>query len=516
MATNAAVLALIHGGVVQFAARQYFFKTTVNITNHSITIQGATVGLAPYDNGTNLINGTQIFGTNGVNGFYANNVSYFTIKNLNIGLLTGASVACVGVKLYTFLGKVINVRVVNYSTSIYTWGSTDTYVKDCYLGGVSITVSPFIGIDIDGTSHAQNASVYIDNTIAGGSFSGMGIGYYLHGNRISDVHFTNDEADGQTYGFQIDGAAGLDAGYSEDIFIQNCVADGSVVTSYYVNAVNGTSMVNISDSWGAGGTNGVYVANSSGINITGNQFYGMANGVYLLTSSGCVVARNTLNYVTSNGVYLGNSPYNTVSENVINEKSAAGANAVNLVQGSSYSVISSNIAQGPAGAFTYGYAVAANCDYSSIVANSVSTGSATYPFVLNELLGNPNLSHMNTGEGYQSFTTTSTGYSVYPSSGMAYLRQGKLVTISYTANSAGTSNATTVTMTLPFAANSNAGVQLFPCEVMDNGAVQTAPGLVSIAQGSNIATIYKTYGNGGWTNLGTKYILGMTFTYLTN
>ena len=51
---------------------------------------------------------------------------------------------------------------------------------------------------------------------------------------------------------------------------------------------------------------------------------------------------------------------------------------------------------------------------------------------------------------------------------------------------------------------------------MDNGAVQTAPGLVSIAQGSNIATIYKTYGNGGWTNLGTKYILGMTFTYLTN
>ena len=80
----------------------------------------------------------------------------------------------------------------------------------------------------------------------------------------------------------------------------------------------------------------------------------------------------------------------------------------------------------------------------------------------------------------------------------------------------GVSNATTVQVTLPFAAKSGIANSFFRGEItraINNGAQLTAPGHWDITQGSNVLTAYTSMPAGAWTASGTKSI-NISFWYV--
>lgn len=103
---------------------------------------------------------------------------------------------------------------------------------------------------------------------------------------------------------------------------------------------------------------------------------------------------------------------------------------------------------------------------------------------------------------------TFTGFSVDPTiSSARYTRVGRLCTAHIAMSANGTSNATTATMTLPFAA-ANTAVQTFPVLIVDNGTIGADPGKLNTAVNSNVASLFRTLASGTWTGSGAK---GWTF-----
>ena len=113
---------------------------------------------------------------------------------------------------------------------------------------------------------------------------------------------------------------------------------------------------------------------------------------------------------------------------------------------------------------------------------------------------------------YSTFTPAPTGYSGSPTVSVArYLDLGKLIIMDIAVT--GTSNATTLTLTLPVAAKSAAN---YPLVVTDNSVAQTDAGLLTMAAGSTTATLYATLASGAWTNANTKAFKGYGITYEAN
>jgi len=93
-----------------------------------------------------------------------------------------------------------------------------------------------------------------------------------------------------------------------------------------------------------------------------------------------------------------------------------------------------------------------------------------------------------------------------------YARIGNLVIVHYQLR--GTSNSTSASFTLPFAAASIA----YYCQVAyvsDNGVDQTSPGIALISSGGTTVTLYKTMAFGAWTGSLQKGAYGV-FEYLTS
>lgn len=110
------------------------------------------------------------------------------------------------------------------------------------------------------------------------------------------------------------------------------------------------------------------------------------------------------------------------------------------------------------------------------------------------------VSSNSTGQ-YQDWTPTITGFSALPSSVSArYSVNGKACTCYYL-STAGTSNATTTTVTLPFNASSSS-LQYMLIQSTNSGA--TAPGLLVTRLGSNVADLYASIAGGAWTASGAK------------
>jgi hypothetical protein len=382
LAISSASLALVHGGIIQLQAKPYTLKTPINIVNQNVTLQGVNIGPSPYDNGGGLVNGTQLLGTNGVTGISVVNTVYTTIQDLDISLAVGATSASTAINLNScFLARVIRVRTTNYSTGIHLTASTDSFISQSYLSSISVTVSPVVGIDIDGSSHVQNPTVFVDHVIsAAGLYSGSSYGYWLHGNRIGDVHFSDDEADGATYGFYIDCSAGLDTGYGDDIFVNSCSADSNVTYGYFVNQCNNQTAINIDNSWASGGTDGVLVSASQNVNVRGTQDYLNTNGIVVLNSSNTIVSDNNILYASANSVEISNSPSCTVNHNECIEDAAGTDNCINVLAGSSYTVILGNVATGIAGSFSSGITLNPGVDFCSVVGNAMPVSIVTTPY----------------------------------------------------------------------------------------------------------------------------------------
>lgn len=110
----------------------------------------------------------------------------------------------------------------------------------------------------------------------------------------------------------------------------------------------------------------------------------------------------------------------------------------------------------------------------------------------------------NTLDDYEegSWVPTYGGFSAAPSGGIFnYIKVGKMVTVWGSGSSAGTSNATTKTITLPFAAlrgDDPVGMGL----AFDNGAFKTNPCRIDLSASSATATVYLDLAGTGWTASG--------------
>lgn len=114
-----------------------------------------------------------------------------------------------------------------------------------------------------------------------------------------------------------------------------------------------------------------------------------------------------------------------------------------------------------------------------------------------------------------SHTAVFTGFSVNPTSvDFSFSVIGNQCTI-HMGGAAGTSNATTFTVSLPIA--SLLGAQFFAgVRVQNNGAVQTTPGLAEFAASHSTAVhLFRDAAGGGWTASGTKFawLDGLTYQF---
>lgn len=133
-------------------------------------------------------------------------------------------------------------------------------------------------------------------------------------------------------------------------------------------------------------------------------------------------------------------------------------------------------------------------------ANAITDGTLTP----NELVASSGSSWV-----WTNFTPTFAGFSVAPTAiGTRYTQIGKTVIVSYSCFG-GTSNATSLTATLPITASTNSlGSYIrdtFNVRVQDSGTISSTPGLIEFDIGATVANVYfNGAGTNIWTNTGTK------------
>jgi hypothetical protein len=103
-------------------------------------------------------------------------------------------------------------------------------------------------------------------------------------------------------------------------------------------------------------------------------------------------------------------------------------------------------------------------------------------------------------EAWSTFSPAATGFSGTPTTSIAkYMQRGKDVYILIDVS--GTSNAATVTFTLPVAAKN--GLRYVAVRTTDNGGTSVVGELDTVAA-STTANVYPTPASGSWTSSGTK------------
>jgi len=143
--------------------------------------------------------------------------------------------------------------------------------------------------------------------------------------------------------------------------------------------------------------------------------------------------------------------------------------------------------------------VAVNTDY--VVANAAIT-DISYSYVENPF-GWP---------GWFAFAPTITGFSANPTSAAyRYKILGNTVYFVFVQGGAGTSNATTFTISLPVAAKTISNAQWFcnTAPVQDNGVLLTTPGLGIVPSAATVLTLYSRSDLQAWTAANGKYSSGI-------
>lgn len=143
-----------------------------------------------------------------------------------------------------------------------------------------------------------------------------------------------------------------------------------------------------------------------------------------------------------------------------------------------------------------------NITAANLASNAVTTAKITDANVTNAKLST------TTGEvggAWTSFTPTFTGFSANPAAtGTRWTQVGKLVIVNYSCL-AGTSNATTLTASLPVAASTNglgSYIRDFYARAQDSGAFNV--GLIEFDIGATTITVFKDVTGAAFTNSGTK------------
>ena len=136
-----------------------------------------------------------------------------------------------------------------------------------------------------------------------------------------------------------------------------------------------------------------------------------------------------------------------------------------------------------------------------VAANSTTTWSGNNYFVGATTIG---ASGTNIAGAWVAWTPTYTGYSAAPSNTARYARIGNTVLATLRYGSSGTSNATTVTITLPSVSNTTGNIGT--CVYAEDNGAQSSDRLCYIYAnaGSATASMYKDIGANAWTGSGGK------------
>lgn len=110
-----------------------------------------------------------------------------------------------------------------------------------------------------------------------------------------------------------------------------------------------------------------------------------------------------------------------------------------------------------------------------------------------------------------SASSTVTGWSAFSTKSIRYTQVGKIVYVQYDID--GTSNATTISFTLPIAAANAASITYgaSPSWAVDNGTSPTAPARLYLSGSTSTVNILKDLAGAAWTNSGNKVVVGQFF-----
>lgn len=161
--------------------------------------------------------------------------------------------------------------------------------------------------------------------------------------------------------------------------------------------------------------------------------------------------------------------------------------------------------------------------YAVVVSSTFSTNTTvtiavnTDYTIANAAITSPYYSYSANPQGYTTtfnWTPTWGGFSVNPTGTFKYSILGNTCTMFYADASAGTSNSTELTFTVPVACLSGFASIGYPCFITDNGSNSTTPGHLVMSSGSATVNARKSFYNAAWTNSGAKQFYIGSFTYI--
>ena len=163
--------------------------------------------------------------------------------------------------------------------------------------------------------------------------------------------------------------------------------------------------------------------------------------------------------------------------------------------------------------------------YAVVVSSSFSTNTTvtiavnTDYTIANAAITSPYYSYQAKPQGYPSFfnyTPTYAGFSANPTTGTAFFSvNGGICHVFHTESAAGTSNATSFTITTPFPPNASVatnGVSGLG-QGTDNGSNLTSTISIYCTGGSTTLTLFKDVGGTAWTNTGNKRATNISIFY---
>ena len=329
-----------------------------------------------------------------------------------------------------------NVRVNNFATGFYFRDVSNVKVERCYteVSDFNTTVgddekysigyhfdatrfdntvgmdSPLGGIELfecyDNRNGTPGTAVTATSSTGIGGTVTNSISYYVKGNDIRDVSFTNCKSESAQRGWYVEGT-GTDLDWNIHLTKPN--VDNFKKNGAEFKNVNGVGAVSINDGYFNGSNyseKAIFADTCKGLIVGGGtQIVGVstnnATGVYLNSSDSCSINANRFSNL-KNPIYLEASSYNTLDGNVIGASESPGsvgvgtslADGIILNGDSDRNTISANVIKGLGATMQYynGIIIGNNADKNSLMGNIVDVDTVTNPIVIsgtgNTSLGN--------------------------------------------------------------------------------------------------------------------------------
>ena len=335
-------------------------------------------------------------------------IQNLVLKNIDVdNFPTGFYFSSVlGVKVYQ-----CKTYVQNYDTTV---GDNEKYSIGYHFDATRFNddvgmVSP-CGIELfdceDDRNGTPGCAITATSSTGIGTTVTNSISYYVEGNDIRDISFTNCKSKSAQRGWYVEGT-GTDLDWNIHLTKPN--VDKFKKNGVEFKNVNGVGAVSINDGYFNGSSyseKAIFADTCKGLIVGGGtQIVGVstnnATGVYLNSSDSCSINANRFINLL-NPIYLEASKYNTIDGNVIGASESPGtvgigtslADGIILNGDSDRNTISGNVIKGlgPMTKYYNGIIIGTNADKNSLMGNIVDPDTVTNPIVItgtgNTSLGN--------------------------------------------------------------------------------------------------------------------------------